>query len=48
MDRELAEEYTITVGTIAGATWRQIMLGKAMGVPDALGISTRRCRRLPR
>jgi hypothetical protein len=36
-----AEEYTEALGQHLGASWRQIQLGDRLGVPQALGLSTR-------
>lgn len=38
---EDAEEYTQALGQVTAGSWRQILLGERMGVPDALGLSTR-------
>jgi hypothetical protein len=39
--REDAEEYTQALGQALGAGWRQIALGQRLGVPEALGVTTR-------
>ena len=39
MNRQDAEEFTETLGQIAGGAWRQIALAKRLGVPEALGLS---------
>jgi phage N-6-adenine-methyltransferase len=39
MKKEDAEEFTQSLGQIAGGTWRQIALAKRLGVPKALGLS---------
>src|SRR5262245_20869527 len=36
-----AEEYTQALGQIAGGTWRQIAWAERIGIPAALGLSTR-------
>jgi hypothetical protein len=36
-----AEEYTQALGQITAGAWRQILLAERLGVPDALGLSTR-------
>lgn len=36
-----AEEYTQALGQVAAGAWRQIALGERLGVPDALGLTTR-------
>lgn len=41
MKSEHAEEYTQTLGQIVAGGWRQIALGEKLGVPKALGLSTR-------
>jgi len=41
MRREDAEEYTQALGQVVGGSWRQIALGQRLGVPEALGVSTR-------
>jgi hypothetical protein len=38
---EDAEEYTQALGQVVAGGWRQIALGARLGVPDALGLSTR-------
>jgi len=38
MDREDAEEYTQALGQVVAGGWRQVALGKRLGVPAALGI----------
>lgn len=40
MTPEDAEEYTQSLGQIVGGSWRQIALGKRLGVPRALGLTT--------
>lgn len=40
MSAEDAEEYTQALGQIVAGGWRQIALGRRLGVPEALGIST--------
>jgi hypothetical protein len=35
-----AEEYTQALGQVVAGGWRQVALGKRLGVPTALGIST--------
>lgn len=37
---EDAEEYTQALGQVVAGSWRQVALGKRLGVPQALGIST--------
>lgn len=41
MKPEQAEEYTQALGQIVAGGWRQIALGEKLGVPKALGLSTR-------
>jgi transposase len=41
MDRDDAEEYTQALGQVAAGSFRQVALGVRLGVPDALGITTR-------
>jgi hypothetical protein len=36
---EDAEEFTRSLGQIVGGSWRQVALGKRLGVPKALGLS---------
>jgi predicted transcriptional regulator len=36
-----AEEYTQALGQVAAGAWRQIALAERLGVPDALGMTTR-------
>jgi len=36
-----AEEYTQALGQVVAGGWRQVALGERLGVPDALGLSTR-------
>lgn len=36
-----AEEYTQALGQVVAGGWRQIALGERLGVPEALGLSTR-------
>lgn len=38
MNREDAEEFTQSLGQIVGGSWRQIVLAKRLGVPQALGL----------
>lgn len=40
MRPEDAEEYTQALGQVVAGSWRQVALGKRLGVPQALGIST--------
>lgn len=40
MNRADAEEYTEALGQVVAGGWRQVALGKRLGVPDALGITT--------
>lgn len=40
MRPEDAEEYTQALGQVVAGSWRQVALGKRLGVPEALGIST--------
>jgi site-specific DNA-methyltransferase (cytosine-N4-specific) len=39
MTAEDAEEYTQALGLVMAGGWRQIALGRRMGVPDALGLT---------
>lgn len=39
MSREDAEEYTQALGQVVAGGWRQVALGKRLGVPSALGIT---------
>ena len=39
MQKEDAEEYTLSLGQIVAGSWRQIALAKRLGVPQALGLS---------
>jgi hypothetical protein len=39
VNREDAEEYTQALGQVVAGGWRQVGLGKRLGVPAALGIS---------
>jgi hypothetical protein len=39
VNREEAEEYTQALGQVVAGGWRQVALGKRLGVPQALGIS---------
>lgn len=39
MNKDDAEEYTQSLGQIVGGSYRQIVLAKRLGVPDALGMS---------
>jgi hypothetical protein len=41
MKTEHAEEYTQSLGQIVAGGWRQIALGEQLGVPKALGLTTR-------
>ena len=41
MDAADAEEYTQALGQVVAGGWRQVALGERLGVPDALGLSTR-------
>src|SRR5215831_7595697 len=41
MRRDDAEEYTQALGQVVAGGWRQIALGEKLGVPNALGLSTR-------
>lgn len=41
MKREDAEEYTQALGQVVAGGWRQVALGDRLGVPAALGLSTR-------
>lgn len=41
MNRDDAEEYTEALGQIAVGSWRQAALGDRLGVPAALGLTTR-------
>jgi hypothetical protein len=41
MDVDDAEEYTQALGQVVAGGWRQIALGERLGVPDALGMTTR-------
>lgn len=36
-----AEEYTQALGQVVAGGWRQVALGERLGVPEALGLSTR-------
>jgi 16S rRNA G966 N2-methylase RsmD len=40
MTPELAEEFTEALGEVVAGGWRQVALGRRLGVPQALGIST--------
>ncbi len=40
MTPEDAEEYTQALGQVVAGGWRQVALGRRLGVPEALGIST--------
>jgi hypothetical protein len=40
MDPQDAEEYTQALGQVVAGSWRQVALGKRLGVPQALGITT--------
>lgn len=39
MNKEDAEEYTQSLGQIVGGSYRQILLAKKLGIPQALGLS---------
>lgn len=41
MKQEDAEEYTQALGQVVAGGWRQVALGERLGVPEALGLSTR-------
>lgn len=41
MKQEDAEEYTQALGQVVAGGWRQVALGERLGVPKALGLSTR-------
>lgn len=41
MRRGDAEEYTQALGQIVAGGWRQVALGERLGVPQALGLTTR-------
>jgi hypothetical protein len=41
MDRDDAEEYTQALGQVVAGGWRQVALGERLGVPRALGLTTR-------
>ncbi|HEX5995994.1 MAG TPA: MT-A70 family methyltransferase [Jiangellales bacterium] len=41
MTPEDAEEYTQALGQVVAGGWRQVALGERLGVPKALGLSTR-------
>lgn len=41
ISRQDAEEYTQSLGQITAGAWRQIALASRLGVPEALGLSTR-------
>jgi hypothetical protein len=41
MDKQNAEEYTQALGQVFGGGWRLIWTAEKLGVPEALGISTR-------
>lgn len=41
MDVDDAEEYTQALGQVVAGGWRQIALGERLGVPAALGLTTR-------
>ncbi len=40
MRPEDAEEYTQALGQVVAGSWRQVALGKRLGVPQALGLTT--------
>jgi ParB family chromosome partitioning protein len=40
MSPDDAEEYTQALGQVVAGGWRQVALGRRLGVPEALGIST--------
>jgi phage N-6-adenine-methyltransferase len=40
MNHDDAEEYTQALGLVVAGGWRQVALGKRLGVPRALGLST--------
>lgn len=41
MKAEDAEEYTQALGQVVAGGWRQVALGERLGVPEALGLSTK-------
>ena len=41
MNLEDAEEYTQALGQVVAGGWRQVALGERLGVPSALGLTTR-------
>lgn len=41
MNEDDAEEYTQALGQVVAGGWRQVALGERLGVPKALGLSTR-------
>lgn len=41
LSRDDAEEYTQALGQVVAGGWRQVALGERLGVPAALGLSTR-------
>lgn len=41
LGKEDAEEYTQALGQVVAGGWRQVALGERLGVPKALGITTR-------
>lgn len=41
LSREEAEEYTQALGQVVAGGWRQVALGRRLGVPEALGLTTR-------
>jgi transposase len=41
MNRDDAEEYTQALGQVVAGGWRQVALGQRLGVPKALGLTTR-------
>lgn len=41
MNVDDAEEYTQALGQVTAGSWRQILLGDRLGVPQALGLSTK-------
>jgi hypothetical protein len=41
MNHDDAEEYTQALGQVVAGGWRQVSLGERLGVPEALGLTTR-------
>lgn len=41
LTRDEAEEYTQALGQVVSGGWRQIFLGRRLGVPQALGLTTK-------